>query len=379
MKDTPLHFKYAPNLNTLFNIPAPTDSHIRLSSSFSEETFIEDVLKMFYFSKDLKSYVFMGLLGGVLKLYDNIVDWDVPVTNYIHEWLKATIVVFTTIAFLFDLNAVYGVLCFQIFNFKSKIHGIDTDFFHMGMMMVCAVSFLNFLVNKITLRNFIELGAFALMGYCESLLFSEEVSDSKFLVRFFVVIGGIVITLLDLTGILKVFSKNIIQIMVLGIFYILMDLAMITGTYFYDSDYLKQIMKKDKSKRNIKDNVENMKSGYNASSCSDSDSDSNSCIGSYGNSCLSKSIVSSDTDSNTDNENINQDVSEQQSSNTKTESLFSPTFKPLSNEEKLKQKRKHKQTEIKRLKRKKKQKLEKKKQRNKKEVDVRSLRDKENE
>lgn len=331
MKDAPLHFKYAPNLNTLFNIPAPSDSNVRLSSSFSEETFIEDVLKMFYFSKDLKSYVFMGLLGGVLKLYDNIIDWGIPITNYIHEWLKATIVIFTTIAFLFDLNAVYGLLCFQILNFNSKIHGIDTDFFHMGMMMVCAVSALNFMVNKITLRNFVELSAFALIGYCESILFSEEVSDSKFLVRFFVVIGGIVITLLDLTGILKVFSKNIIQIMVLGIFYILVDLAMITGAYFYDSDYLKQIMKKDKSKENIK--KKNM-----------------------------------DVKKHSDSEPLEND-----SKTTKEESIFSPTFEPLSNKEKLKQKRKHKQTELKLLKKKKKQKLERKKQRNKNEVDVRSL------
>lgn len=350
MKNAPLHFKYAPNLNTLFNIPAPSDSNVRLSSSFSEETFIEDVLKMFYFSKDLKSYVFMGLLGGVLKLYDNIIDWGIPITNYVHEWLKATIVIFTTIAFLFDLNAVYGLLCFQIFNFNSNIHGIDTDFFHMGMMMVCAVSVVNFLVNKITLRNFVELSAFALMGYCESLLFSEEVSDSKFLVRFFVVIGGIVITLLDLTGILKIFSKNIIQIMVLGIFYILVDLAMITGTYFYDSDYLKKIMKKDKSKRNTKDKRKHM----------DEHSDSHL-----------KRIVSSDTERHNDSDNDNENDCDNDKHN--DESIFSPTYEPLSNEEKLKQKRKHKQTELKRLKKKKKQKLEKKKQRNKKDVDVRSL------
>lgn len=329
MKEAPLHFKYAPNLNTLFNIPPPSNSHVKISSSFSEETFIEDVLKLFYFSKDLKSYVFMGLLGGILKLYDNIIDWEIPITNYVHEWLKATIVIFTTIAFLFDLNAVYGLLCFQIFNFNSKIHGIDTDFFHMGMIMVCMVSFLNFIVNKITLRNFIELAAFALIGYCESLLFSEEVSDSKFLVRFFVVIGGIVLVLLDLTGILKIFSKNIVQIMVLGIFYILVDLAMITGTYFYDSDFLKNIMKKDKSKENVEMNKESDYSDLN----------------------------------------VNTNSSESSSHR----SPFSPTFQPLTSEEKLKQKRKHKQSELKKIKKKKKQKLDRKKQRHQKDVNVREL------
>ena len=330
MENAPLHFKYAPNLNTLFNIPAPSDSNVRIATSFSEETFIEDILKMFYFSKDLKSYIFMGLLGGVLKLYDNILDWNIPVTNYIHEWLKAFIIIFTTIAFLFDLNAVYGLLCFQIFNFNSKIHGIDTDFFHMGMIMVCFVSFVNFLINKITLRNFMELAIFAFMGYCESLLFSEEVSDSKFLVRFFVVLGGIVLVLLDLTGILKIFSKNIVQIMVLGIFYILMDLGMIVGTYFYDSGYLKEIMKKDKSKDNV------------------------------------------DMDKESDKSELNVD------SNLPTlspeRSPFSPSFQTISSGEKLKEKHRRKQTELKKLKKKQKQKLEKKKQRNKKDVDVRELR-----
>lgn len=329
MKDAPLHFKYAPNLNTLFNIPAPSDSNVKITSSFSEETFIEDVLKMFYFSKDLKSYVFMGLLGGVLKLYDNIIDWGIPITNYVHEWLKAFIVIFTTIAFLFDLNAVYGLLCFQIFNFNSKIHGIDTDFFHMGMIMVCVVSFVNFLVNKITLRNFMELAIFAFMGYCESLLFSEEVSDSKFLVRFFVVLGGIVLVLLDLMGILKIFSKNIVQIMVLGIFYILMDLGMIVGTYFYDSNYLKEIMKKDKSKDNV------------------------------------------DMDKESDQSDLSVDTSSPELSSER--SPFSPTFQPLTTEEKLKEKRKRKQNELKKIKKKKKQKLERKKQRNSKDVDVREL------
>lgn len=248
---SPLQFKHAPNLNSLLNIPVPSDSNIKITSSLSEETFIEDILKLFYFSKDLKSFVFIGILGVLLKLYDNIIDWEIPITNYIHEWFKSSIVIVTTITFLFDLNAVYGLLCFQIFNFNSKIHGIDTDFFHMGMILVSIIGIINFFVNRITLRNFIELSFFALIGYCESLFFTEEVSDSKFFVRFFIVIGGIFITLLDLTGILKLFSKNIIQIIVCGIFYIVTDLCMIMFAYFYDSSFLKSIMKKDKLDTNF--------------------------------------------------------------------------------------------------------------------------------
>ena len=89
-----------------------------------------------------------------------------------------------------------------------------------------------------------------------------------------------------------------------------MDLGMIVGTYFYDSEYLKEIMKKDKSKDNV-----NM-----------------------------------DKDKNPNQSDLFIETKSSQLSNTR--SPFSPSFQPLSGKDKLKEKHKRKQTELKKMKKK---------------------------
>ena len=202
----------------------------------SEETFIDDIFDFIHMKK-YKSHILLFCCAVLLKLYDNIIDWKLDVNEYIKEYIKFSLIILPTVAFLIDLNAIYGTLFLHLFSYFDSPHGLDTLFFQVGMNFVILVSIINFIYNKISFKNVLEMLLVSLIGYIEANLFEEELSILKIIVRLSVILGLFGILLLHFTNILVLFSRNIIQLMICGIGYLGMDLIMIMYMFRRDLTY----------------------------------------------------------------------------------------------------------------------------------------------
>lgn len=192
----------------------------------SEETFIDDIFNSINMKK-YKSHILLFFCAILLKIYDNIIDWNLNVSDYIKESIKFSLIILPTVAFLIDLNAIYGTLFLHLFSYFESPHGLDTVFFQVGMNFVILVSIINFIYNKISLKNFLEMVLVGFVGYIEANFFEEEFSLLKMLVRLFVIVGLFAILILHFTNMFVLFSKNMIQLMICGIGYLGIDLIML--------------------------------------------------------------------------------------------------------------------------------------------------------
>jgi hypothetical protein len=199
----------------------------------SEETFIDDILN-YVRMKQYKSHILLFFCAVLLKIYDNIIDWKLNVSEYQKELIKFSLIILPTIAFLVDLNAIYGTFFLHLFSYFDNPHGLDTVFFQVGMSFVVLVSIINFLYNQITFKNFMEMIFVSFIGYMEANLFEEEFSTLKIFVRLLVIMGLFCITFLHFSNNLVVFSKNVIQLMICGIGYLGIDLIMIVYIFRRD-------------------------------------------------------------------------------------------------------------------------------------------------
>ena len=86
-----------------------------------------------------------------------------------------------------------------------------------------------------------ELSILACIGYLETILFQEEISDVKFVTRFFVTVILVIFVCLDIFGYFSIFSKNIIQLFVCGIGYLTMDLIMNMYLFFMEPSLYYQL------------------------------------------------------------------------------------------------------------------------------------------
>jgi len=162
-----------------------------------------------------------------LKLYDNIIDWNLEVNDYFKEVIKFALIILPTVTFLIDLNSIYGTLFLHLFSYFDNPHGLDTIFFQVGMNLVILVSIVNFIYNKISLKNLFEMTLVGCVGYAEANLFEEEWSVLKIITRVLVMISLFTILTLHFSKYFVFFSRNVIQLMICGIGYLGVDLLMI--------------------------------------------------------------------------------------------------------------------------------------------------------
>lgn len=211
---------------------APTIKPILQIKDIQSDTCITDFIQLLLHNKDYLVFIFLALLGTFIKLYDNLNDWNLldsisnPYKKYLPESLKFIMIIISTATFMIDSGSVYGILALHCLCLKNEEHGFDDSFFNIGILFVSLVAIFNVYNYGITNQNIIELLVLACIGYMETLLFREEISDVKITTRIFVVFILIMIVYLDITKYYSVFSQNVIQLFVCGIFYLGTDILM---------------------------------------------------------------------------------------------------------------------------------------------------------
>lgn len=223
------------------NLHKNTENRLQLSlldiKDIRDETCITDTIQVLMNNASYRVLLYLALLGTLIKLYDNIMDWklirkDTVTYDYTTELLKYCMITICTLTFLTDSGSVYGILALHILCLKNNEHGFDEPFFNIGIVYVGLVALYHLQKEGITMKNMLELIGLACIGYMETLLFKEEISDIKITTRIFVVFILILFVYLDISGFYSVFSKNVVQLFVCGIFYLGTDIMMNIYLYF---------------------------------------------------------------------------------------------------------------------------------------------------
>lgn len=174
-----------------------------------------------------KIYVLLILCASTLKIYDNILDWQLHVPHIWKEFLKMTIVILATVTYLTDLNAIYGSFFLHAFYFFSSNHGIDNDYFKVGFFFITVLTILDFWYHQISFITLLEMILIGIIGYVESLWFREEFSNAKMITRLVTLLVLCGIIWLHFTKRMNLFSDITIKLMVSGIAYLGTDMFMI--------------------------------------------------------------------------------------------------------------------------------------------------------
>lgn len=227
------------------------------------ETCITDIIHIIYSNVEGQVLILLFLLGFIIKLYDNINDWNRQITtqscnpklkiaiineSIINEILKYTLIFISTITFIKDPGAVVGILAVHVLCLHSYEHGFDDPFFIVGIGFLSIFAIIHMIYNifrnkksHYSKNNIVELSILACIGYLETILFQEEISDVKFVTRFFVTLILVIFVCLDIFGYFSIFSKNIIQLFVCGIGYLTMDLIMNMYLFFMEPSIYYQL------------------------------------------------------------------------------------------------------------------------------------------
>lgn len=213
------------------------------------ETCITDIIYIIHSNKNLQVLIYLFFLGLFIKLYDNTNDWkqklNIKKNELVNEMLKYILIFLSSITFMKDPGAVVGILAVHILCLHSYDHGFDDPFFIVGIGFLSVFAMINVIYYSLSKytdnkqsyglgKNLIELIILACIGYSETILFKEEISDVKFVTRFFVTCILLIFVCLDLFGYFSLFSKNIIQLFVCGIGYLSMDLFMNVYLFFME-------------------------------------------------------------------------------------------------------------------------------------------------
>lgn len=201
-----------------------------------KDTFVDDIFSLVGL-QSYKIYILLFLSASFLKVYDNVLDWNIHIPNVWREFLKMSIVILATITFLTDLNAIYGCFFLHAFYFVSSKHGVDNDYFKVGFYLVTFLSIVNFVYHQISATTLLEMILIGCIGYVESIWFQSEFSNEKTIIRILTFLVLCSISFAHLSNRLKLFSDITIKLMVCGIGYLGTDLFMIS-TLSHPSKFL---------------------------------------------------------------------------------------------------------------------------------------------
>lgn len=174
-----------------------------------------------------KIYILLFLMASFLKIYDNVLDWNINVSNTVKELLKISIVILATITFLTDLNAIYGCFFLHAFYFFTNTHGVDNDYFKVGFYFVTILSILNLFISPISTKTLFEMIIIGCIGYLESIWFQQEFSIEKVIIRIITFVTLCCISFAHLTNEMTIFSDITIKLLWCGIGYLGTDLFML--------------------------------------------------------------------------------------------------------------------------------------------------------
>lgn len=195
-----------------------------------KNTFVDNIFR-FIGLHAYKIYILLFLSASLLKVYDNILDWNIDISNTWKEFLKMSIVILATITFLTDLNAIYGCFFLHAFYFFSDTHGVDNDYFKVGFYFVTILSILNLFISRISTKTLFEMMIIGCIGYLESIWFQQEFSIEKVIIRIITFVVLCSVSLAHLTNRLRLLSDITIKLMVCGIGYLGTDLFMMSTLY----------------------------------------------------------------------------------------------------------------------------------------------------
>ena len=204
-----------------------------------EDTCLTDIFYIIKNNNTYLVYILLAILGTVIKLYDNIFDWKLK--SYQNplfiESLKYIMISVSTLTFLLDSESVFGIIALHILCLKTDNHGFDDPFFTCGIGFLFLFAVYHISTKRgISIKNTVEFILLAIIGYSETLLFKEEISDIKLTTRIFVVFILSCTILLDIFSYFKLFTHNIIQLFICGVFYLSTDIIMNIWLYVFDMD-----------------------------------------------------------------------------------------------------------------------------------------------